>query len=289
MILIFGANGFLGSALINHLGATSEIIGVVRPGADLSRIHSKMGITIITADPATWNELIESTKPKKIICAQWEGVTKTDRNDPLIQERNIFQIEQLAQTATRANVESFIAFGSQAEFQESNELIHEVPTTGASTAYGKAKDLLLRKLTTTFTNSHTRLIWARIFSIYGPNDDQNNLIPQLVAARRSGQPLVINHGKRKWSYLFIDDFVNGIQKVIESHEIQNVVNIGNPHLVSIEDICNLIPSSLFYLEPETNDTSVGYFPDLKKLLSTGWIPQYSLEEGVKITVDSLEH
>lgn len=289
MILIFGANGFLGSALMNHLGATSEVIGVVRPGSDLSRIDSRTEINIISANPEIWNEIIESTKPKKIICAQWEGVTKADRNNPLIQERNISLIEQLAQIAKKANVESFIAFGSQAECQETDKLIPEAPIKGASTAYGAAKDSLLRKLIAEFTNSQTRLIWLRVFSVYGPNDDQNNLIPQLIATRSSGQALRIKNAKRKWSYLFIGDFVTGVQKIIEAYEIQGVVNIGNPTFVTIEDICKTTPNTSFSLETGNDVNNVGYFPELKKLLSTGWIPQHTLAEGVKITVNQLEH
>lgn len=289
MILIFGANGFLGSALMNYLGATSEVIGVVRPGSDLTRIHSRMETKIISAVPETWNEIIESTKPDRIICAQWEGVTKAERNNPLIQERNVSQIVKLAHVAKRTNVKSFIAFGSQAECQEIDTLIPETPTKGASTAYGEAKDSLLRKLLAEFTESKTRLIWLRVFSVYGPNDDQNNLIPQLIATRSSGQPLRIKNSKRKWSYLFIEDFVTSVEKIIETYEIQGVVNIGNPQFVTIEDICKATPNTLFSLKAGSSANNVGYFPDLKKLLSTGWIPQYTLAEGVKITVNQLEH
>ena len=288
MILVFGANGFLGSALANYLSSKNEIICVVRPTADISGIKSGSGITVITAEPVTWESLIHSIKPAAIICAQWEGVSKETRDDLVIQNRNISQIRRLAQAADSSGVGTFVTFGSQAEGKEGSELIPEQPISGALSAYGKAKNLLLEELLDLFKDSKTRFLWLRIFSIYGPNDNPNTLIPQLVACKSSEQPMKITHGNRQWSYLFVDDFVAAVQNIIESKNIQGIVNIGNPVNVSIKQICEAIPEALFFLENEDFDENAGFFPDLEKLLSTGWKTQYSLTEGVKITVENMK-
>ena len=125
-VVVFGANGFLGSVITKKLHNSGfTVLPVVRPGADKYRLSKLENLETLEVESSKWPQLIDLYTPSSIICAQWDGVSKQDRTKLELQKSNIKPILNIAFAAKKSGVSSFICLGSQAEAKESAESINE--------------------------------------------------------------------------------------------------------------------------------------------------------------------
>lgn len=268
--IVFGASGFLGSALVNELSKQTNVHAVVRPFSDVWRIRESPNVEIIRSHENSWHELISFYNPGVVICAQWKGTSRDLRNNSALQYENLNQILSLANAAVSAEVGDFLVFGSQAETQMSKHEIEETRLNSPSCIYGEVKVKLYDLLDEMLRPTQTRFIWERVFSVFGPNEIGNSLLPTILKHSAFGEKLLLENPRLKWSYLYIDDFVSATLRILNNKDLRDIVNVGNPNLVSIEEICSLVPGGLFLSNSNADWDGAGYFPKTTKLLASGW-------------------
>jgi UDP-glucose 4-epimerase len=285
-ILVFGANGFLGSVVTKKLyNSGFDVLPVTKPGANKSRLGELEKLNVLEVETSEWPQVVKKYAPSAIICAQWNGVLKQDRGNIELQKSNIEPILNIALAAKESRAGSFICFGSQAEAKESTETIGEEFYDAGESVYGSIKAKLHTQLASLFEDSDCRFIWARVFSVYGPSDFSDSLLMQLFKSQASGNKLMITNPSKLWSYLYEDDFALAIEQILKNPTIVSTVNIGNPIFNEIREIVALwYENSLADLaDDHTSTTNIGFFPDVTKLRTMGWSPLISLEEGIRRT------
>jgi nucleoside-diphosphate-sugar epimerase len=285
-VIIFGANGFLGSVITRKLyNSGFQVLPVIRPGANKSRLNDLAGLKILEVDPKNWPQIIKRYMPSVVICAQWSGVFKQDRENYEIQDKNIEPILKLAVVAKEISVGTFICLGSQAEAKESTSSIQEIYYNSGKTAYGSAKANLHSQLESLFKSTNSRFIWARVFSVYGPSDYSDSLSVQLFESEIAGNEFVVSNPSKFWSYLYEDDFASAIEHILKNLNIWGCVNVGNPIFMQVREIVAIWQKSLITdpIHFEFNETNIGFFPDTGKLTAVGWEPSISLEVGIQRT------
>jgi nucleoside-diphosphate-sugar epimerase len=194
--------------------------------------------------------------------------------------------------AVEVNAEIFLTFGSQAEVAPSKNLIDESTQEDSKNFYGSAKIKVHKTLNFIASNSITRIIWARLFTIYGPGDTRKSIITEGIRKVIAGEDFIIQHPNRKWSFLYIDDFTNAILTIVENEDLSGVINIGNPAANELGLVSEIISKSL-NREPEQNnpaenadfDSVLTWIPKTQTLSSVGWQPQTTLHEGISKTID----
>jgi UDP-glucose 4-epimerase len=285
-VIVFGANGYLGSVITKQFHNSGfDVIPVVRPGANRSRLSDTENLNVQEIKPEQWPQFITERSPGSVICAHWNGVAKGDRNNLELQKTNIEPMLDIANSAKDSQVRSFICFGSQAEIRETVESVSEVFYDSAESAYGVIKSKLNSNLENLFKGSDCRFIWARVFSIYGPSDYSDSLLMQLFEAETAQRDLVVSNPSKFWSYLYEDDFAAAIEQILQNSEVTGTVNIGNPVFNEIREIVAIwqrqpLTDQRIYQSDEGN---LGLFPKVEKLEAIGWSPSISLEEGINRT------
>jgi nucleoside-diphosphate-sugar epimerase len=291
-ICVTGANGFLGKALVNGLSRDGyEVLALSRKKASpLSEKESKL-ITYISGDIATWESALAQYQPGYVISCDWEGVEKGDR-DNQTQELNIERILRLGNAVVNVKARGFLVFGSQAEVDPAIHPILENAEVKPQSEYGRTKSILHEKLKFLTSETETKLIWGRIFTIYGPGDQRNSLITEGIKRNLAGDVFVIQNPGLKWSFLYVDDFVSAVQTIIEESDIDGIINIGNPEvdeLIKVEEA--LVAIHQLPLKNQStegiahSDDQPTWIPDTQKLLALGWTPQISLNQGIAKTVE----
>jgi UDP-glucose 4-epimerase len=287
VIIVYGASGFLGSAVANELAQDSKVVAVVREASDTWRLVQNENLQIVKSHQKEWADLITVYKPKVVVCAQWAGVQSSDRNDSKIQDQNVADIYRIAEVAVQEECEKFISFGSQAETRESENLIPEKFLSDGPTRYGQAKSRLAHSLHALLKDTQTEFIWPRIFSIYGPLETRDGLLPSLLKSMTDSKNFKIREPSKRWSFLYIDDFVLAIKLIIRSKFNNPVVNIGNSQLTTILEICRTIDKDLQFLVDSDAQEKNGFFPSLEQLEKLGWSPSTKLLEGCEKSVVSI--
>lgn len=137
----------------------------------------------------------------------------------------------------------------------------------------------------------TRII--RIFNTYGSRMrlDDGRVLPNFVGQALRGEPLTVyGDGSQTRSFCFVDDLVDGIEKLLEI-EFHEPVNLGNPDEVTILEFAREIigqsgsRSEIVYRPLPQDDPKVRQ-PDIsraRKLL--GWEPKVGRAEGLRRTLD----
>ena len=85
MILVTGANGFLGSWLVSLLEQKGYFWhGLCQENSDLTRLINLPESKISCDKIELWTNFILRSKPKIIVSCDWEGVGNNLRNEKLI-------------------------------------------------------------------------------------------------------------------------------------------------------------------------------------------------------------
>ena len=133
---------------------------------------------------------------------------------------------------------------------------------------------------------------VRIFNTYGPRMrlHDGRAVPAFMSQALRGEDVTIfGSGQQTRSFCYVSDLVDGIIRLMES-DVNDPVNIGNPHEMTIEQIAQAIirltgsPSKLVYRPLPEDDPKVRQ-PDITRARTLlGWEPKVPLEEGLKHTI-----
>ncbi len=133
---------------------------------------------------------------------------------------------------------------------------------------------------------------VRIFNTYGPRMRLNDgrAIPAFIDNALKGEPLpVFGDGSQTRSFCYVDDLVNGIEKLLFS-KLNEPVNIGNPNEMTILQLARKIvemtkTGSKIDYKPLPQDDPKVRKPDITKARTLlGWEPKVSLEDGLRKTL-----
>lgn len=289
-ILVTGASGFLGSWLCRTLSHTHEVVALVRPTSNLSRLSGIQKLTVVPILSEDWPVYISHSKADAIILADWWGVGNLERNDPK-QFENVERMISLASAAEQSGIKTVIGVGSQAELGPiSNDITEDLPDN-PTTKYGIAKAEARMKFADIFQKSDARFVWMRIFSTYGPLDTGSWLIPETVDSLLRGEVMKLTKGEQEWSYLHAFDLAKGFQTALENGSIEGIVNVGNPHTINLKEAIIDIAQNLGGQEL-LEFGAIEYRPDqvmklkplCEKLSKAGWSPQVSFKDGIAQTI-----
>lgn len=135
---------------------------------------------------------------------------------------------------------------------------------------------------------------ARIFNTYGPNMAVNDgrVVSNFIVQALSGKPLTVyGDGNQTRSLCFVDDLVTGLIKLMNTPDIPQPVNLGNPVENTILEIAEFIiqktggASGIRY-EALPEDDPKQRCPDISRAKAMlGWQPAVNLTTGISRTID----
>ena len=137
---------------------------------------------------------------------------------------------------------------------------------------------------------NTRIV--RIFNTYGPRMRMKDgrVVPNFITQAMKGEALTVyGKGTQTRSFLYIDDLIRGIHRLLET-DYHLPVNLGNPHEITVLDFAKKVlgltgsKSSIVYKPLPEDDPQVRQ-PDISRARELlGWKPQVPLEAGLTKTI-----
>ena len=230
-VLLTGASGFVGSAILRRLVADgTEVVTLGRaeqapiPGI----VHHRLDL--LEADRARLRKAIGQAACDRLIHAAWY----TAHADYLTAEINRAWLQgsiRLFEAFRGAGQGRMIGLGTCVEYAPDGGRCTEGKTPlRPDTLYGECKKVLSEKL---LAMSDT--LWARIFFVYGPGDRAGRLVPHLIEQASAGRPVSVRYGGLRRDYIHIDDLAAQIVALAGS-DFTGPVNTGTGRAVPLSDI-----------------------------------------------------
>ncbi|KPK77673.1 MAG: NAD-dependent dehydratase [Phycisphaerae bacterium SM23_30] len=143
-----------------------------------------------------------------------------------------------------------------------------------------------------------RVLIFRPHNVYGPAMGFEHVVPQFIVRMQrlietSGAGEVIRFGiqgtgEETRAFVFIDDFVDGLMRVLEKGEHLGIYNIGTTEEITIKQAA-LEVAEYFgrRIEIEPGAAAAGgtrrRCPDINKLMALGYRPRYLFKQGLALT------
>ena len=295
-VFITGASGFIGATIVRLLAEERVPTAVLmRPTSNPWRLGDTIrDVTVIEGtfhEPGSYAVALAEFAPDTVFHLAWHGVGRGHRDDPKHVRINVAGTVDLFHAAVRAGATSFIAAGSQAEYGTSSHRIVEGHPTQPNTLYGAAKLATLTLLEQLSAAHAVRLAWLRVFSAYGPGDDEGTLISSVIRRLLAGERPAVTSGTQLWDYLHVDDAAAAFLAVARSGA-NGVFNVGAGIAPPLRDTIALVRDLIdpglevgFGEVPLGPSAVMRLEPDVGRLRhATSWEPRISLEDGLRSTI-----
>ena len=282
-ILVTGANGFIGSHLIDRLEKSKqyEIIPWDRQHGDLKQPQNFPEVDVVI-HLAAYN----STK---------EFYTK---GFEVIKDNILTTMNLLEHYMKQENKPLFMYTGTPESYAGATDYFnYKLPTDEACPLV--VPDV--KNIRWSYANSKALGEQAVIASglpyqiivpnnIYGPRQ-KNHFVDEFIARAKTGD-IALYGWENTRSWLYVEDFTEAIERLINSKSaVDEKINIGSNDEVEVLKLAEVIIQHMGIDKPiEKHDAPEGSvarrMPDITKIKSlTQWEPTTSLEEGLKTTVE----
>jgi dTDP-glucose 4,6-dehydratase len=151
-----------------------------------------------------------------------------------------------------------------------------------------AGDLLIRAYGRTYG---VRYKIVRPSNNYGPYQHPEKLIPRTVIRLLLGRPATIyGDGSQIRDWLYVGDFVRGLEAVVERGEERGVYNLCAGQFASVKEVVSSIasimgrPDAVVYTRGRPGE-DMRYAMRCDRARGLGWSPATQLPEGLRKTVE----
>lgn len=305
--LVLGAGGFIGSHLVKRLKSENYWVrGVDLKIPDFSKSHADDFVVGDLRDP----KLVESVFDRSFdevyqLAADMGGAGYifVGDNDANVMHNSALINLNVVYEAVKKSVKKVFYSSSACIYPERNQLDPDNPMCSEDSAYPAAPDseygwekLFSERMFAAFNKNYKLDIRvARFHNIFGPEGTYTGgkekapaaLCRKVAQTEDGGSIEVWGDGKQTRSFLFIDECVEAVRRLMQS-EYKQPINIGSEEMISINDLAKMIIKisgkniSINNIDGPTgvrgrnSDNTV-----LKQVLN--WEPTLSLQNGIEQT------
>ncbi len=303
-VIVTGAAGFIGSALVRRLlGRGEEVCAVVRPGSkSLGRLLGlepgpgpgrmvlcEWNLHDIGRLPAGLTQTDWGSEAADAwVHIGWEGAGNENRGKRDVQWANIAQSLAAVEAAAALGCGRFLFTGSQAEYGIYHERLYEDMPCRPVSEYGKAKADFAAKAKILCGSLEMDFVHTRIFSVYGPGDHPWSLVNSCLRTWRAGGCMRLGECTQQWNFLYIDDAARALCHLLDEGRagIYNVAGEDTRPLRSyIEEmyaLCGGQGSYVYGERPYHAEGPVDLIPDITRICQdTTWRPRVSFAQGIR--------
>lgn len=303
-VLITGASGFVGANLARRLlrdGHETHLL--VRPSYETWRLqeiaaHLRFHETNLENKQGVF-QVVNAAKPDWVFHLAAYGAYSKQTGIERMTATNLLGCIALLDACARVGIETFVQTGSSSEYGYKDHAPSEDEFLEPNSDYAITKAAATHYCRHIAQNLNLNAVTVRLYSIYGPYEDPNRLIPTLLmhGLRGTLPPLVSPQTGR--DFVYVDDAVEAILQVaaapaIPRGSVYNICCGSQSTLAEVVGIARKILSvsaepSWSTMPQRSWDTDKWVGSPERMAREIGWRAETSLEQGLKATADWLAH
>lgn len=283
-VLITGASGFLGSALVHGLAAAGhEVVALLRStSADLRLKPLADGVVLRrTADAVGAGHVVRETEADAVIhtaCSYGRG------------GESFAAVADVNLGFGLAVLDAAIATGVP-RFLNTDTVLNR-----HTNAYAMSKKQFAEWGRWLAEHGSIRFCNLLLQHMYGPFDDASKFSTHVLRACRANvEALALTSGQQCRDFIYIDDVVAAYRCVLEAPQSSpwQEIEVGSgdaPTLKAFVHLVHCLTGSRTRLDfgaiPYRNGEAICSVADTTKLRHLGWRPRYTLEDGLRETLET---
>jgi nucleoside-diphosphate-sugar epimerase len=246
-VLISGVTGFIGAHLAHRLiEEDAEVLGISRGKMDPWRLTEVLSqIKLVQADLTESRRiisLIRGFSPHYVLhCAVARPEKRSDKTADLVED-NLAGVRNVLKGSESVHPQRCVVLGSSLEYEQKTGPMREIDRIHPDTEFGAAKAAATQFAQAFARQSNFPITILRLFSVYGPWENGDRLIPRaFLAALREGELALTAPGYRH-DFVFVEDVVEACYACMGLTGIDNgeVYNVGSGEQWTNEEVVGLI-------------------------------------------------
>lgn len=283
-VLVTGAAGFIGAPVVRQLLATGHqpyaLIRPATPSPRLDDIRDRLEIVEVDlADGPRTDRVVRGIRPDAVIHLAWYAQPGRYRHALVENVASVQASLNLLLAASASGCARVVLGGTCLE----NAAAVRGPIYEAAKA-------AVHRLSDGFAETGMSVACGHVFYLYGPGEDERRVIPSVIRALLSADPIATSDGLQGRDYLHVTDVASAFCVLADS-SLAGGIDICSGTLVTLADVMRLIAEQtgrsdllrLGELGPAADD-SFSEPGDPNPLLSVGWRPRYDIRAGIDDTI-----
>lgn len=297
-VLVTGGAGFIGSHIVDLLVESGFRVSVVD---DLStgrfeNINPGVNFYRVGVGSGDFGEVIARERPDAVVHQAAQVDVQRSLREPLADaEINILGAVNLLEACRRYNVSKVVYASSAAVYGNPAYLpVDEKHPVKPQSPYGASKytvEHYLRIYSEVYGVRYTVLRYA---NVYGPRQDAGGeggvvaiFVDKLLSAEA---PKIFGDGEQTRDFVFVKDVAAANLAALHRGD-GLILNVSTGAMLSVNSLFHAIKSitmsslSPVYCPPRPGDITHSYLANEKAREALEWRPRYSLEDGLRETVE----
>ena len=296
-ILILGGTGFIG----NHLSkkALEKNFQVTILSKNQAKYFPKRGdINYITADISDKDnlkkELLDSNFDYVVNLSGYVDHSPFSKGGRKVIDTHFYGLQNVIQSINWSGLKRFVQIGSSDEYGNNPAPQNEDMIPSPISPYSLAKTASSQLLQLLSITEKFPAVVLRLFLVYGPDQNKERFLPQIIQGCFSKKSFPYSSGDQLRDFCYVDDIVDGIFSAFESDQSNGeIINIASGKPVKIKEVINKVIGIVGHGEPDYGKIPYRDFENMnlhadisKALKILNWEPKVSLDDGLKLTIDS---
>lgn len=299
-VVITGVTGAVGMALLEKYRSEGwEVLAVCRKGSGRnSRIPSDPKITVIETDLSRLDQVEPlDQKPYGVFYhLAWGGTFGADREDVLLQLKNIKGTLKAVTLAKRLGCSVFIGTGSQAEYGRTDAALRPDTPAFPESGYGMAKLCAGQMSRKACEQQGIRHVWVRILSVYGPFDGAGTMVSTALRRMLRGEDCAFTKAEQLWDFLYSADAADALYRIGQRPLHGRVYCLGSgqalplkEYILKIKALTQSSSAVKFGEIPYSSGQVMHLCADISALTQdTGFIPATDFAAGIRQTIQWMQ-